>query len=131
MMGLPGETELSIRKSQDYVYSLPIDDFNLAKFTPFPGSPVYQQIREKGSELGSFTEDWEKMDCMQFLFIPKGIARERMEELFIDFYKRHFMRPKVLLGYVSMLWKSPDSWRRFLANLTGFLKFAKTNKRMS
>ncbi len=130
MMGLPGETEESIRKSQAYVYSLPIDDFNVAKFTPFPGSPIYQEIKEKGEQIGSFKEDWEKMDCMQFLFIPKALEKVRMEELFIDFYKRHFMRPKVLLGYVTMLWKSPDSWVRFLKNLTSFLKFAKTNKRM-
>jgi len=37
MMGLPGETEASIKKSKAYVFSLPIDDFNLSKFTPFPG----------------------------------------------------------------------------------------------
>ncbi len=130
MMGLPGETEQSIRKSQQYVYSLPMDDFNLAKFTPFPGSPIYHEITTKGDHLGQFEEDWEKMDCMQFLFIPKAMTKERMEELFIDFYKRHFMRTRVLLGYVSMLWKSPDSWLRFLKNLTDFLQFARTNRRM-
>ncbi len=130
MMGLPGETEASIHKSRQYVYSLPIDDFNLAKFTPFPGSPIYKQITQKGSDLGAFDEDWEKMDCMQFLFVPKGITRERMEVLFIDFYKSHFQRFSVLAGYISMLWKSPDSWKRFLKDLTGFLKFAKSNKRM-
>lgn len=130
MMGLPGETEKSIRTSQQYVYSLPIDDFNLAKFTPFPGSPVYKNIKEKGPEMGDFNEDWERMDCMQFLFVPKDMTQERLEELFIDFYKHHFMRPQVLLGYVTMLWKSPDSWLRFLKNLKSFLAFAKTNKRM-
>ncbi|MFH2057521.1 MAG: radical SAM protein [Pseudomonadota bacterium] len=130
MMGLPGETEESIKKSRQYVYSLPIDDFNLAKFTPFPGSPIYKQIKEQGSQLGTFNEDWEKMDCMQFLFIPKGITRERMEVLFIDFYKSHFKRFKVLMGYVSMIWKSPDSWKRFIKDASGFIKFAATNKRM-
>ncbi len=42
MIGLPGETEKSIRKSMKYVFSLPIDDLNVAKFTPFPGSPIYE-----------------------------------------------------------------------------------------
>ncbi len=130
MMGLPGETEESIRRSQQYVYSLPIDDFNLAKFTPFPGSPIYKEIKEQGSELGTFNEDWEKMDCMQFLFIPKGITKERMDFLFIDFYRSHFKRFKVLMGYVSMIWKSPDSWKRFMKDATGFIKFAMTNKRL-
>jgi hypothetical protein len=72
MMGLPGETEASIRRSMDYVFSLPIDDFNLTKFTPFPGSPIYETIRE----LGDFDEDWEKMDCMHFQFVAKGMTPE-------------------------------------------------------
>jgi anaerobic magnesium-protoporphyrin IX monomethyl ester cyclase len=126
MMGLPGETEASIQKSMDYVFSLPIDDFNLAKFTPFPGSPVYENIHE----MGEFDENWEKMDCMHFLFVPKGITKERMEKLFIEFYKNHFTRPKVLLGYIAMLWRSPDSWLRFLKNAVNFIRFARSNKRL-
>ena len=130
MMGLPGETEASINKSKAYVFSLPIDDFNLSKFTPFPGSPVYKQIKEAGPAMGTFNEDWEKMDCMCFQFVPRGIEPARMEELFIDFYRSHFQRPRVIWGYVAMLWKSPDSWWRFLLNLPSFLRFVTTNKRM-
>jgi anaerobic magnesium-protoporphyrin IX monomethyl ester cyclase len=126
MMGLPGETENSIKKSMDYVFSLPIDDFNLAKFTPFPGSPIYEKIHE----LGQFDEDWEKMDCMHFLFIPEGMTKERMEALFQKFYKAHFMRSKVIWGYATMLWRSPDSWLRFTRNIVDFLKFARSNKRL-
>ncbi|GFO62352.1 B12-binding domain-containing radical SAM protein [Geomonas paludis] len=125
MIGLPGETEQSIRKSMDYVFSLPIDDFNLAKFTPFPGSPVYEKIHE----LGEFQEDWEKMDCMNFLFVTKGMTRERLEELFQEFYRNHFKRHKVLWGYLTMLWRSPDSWLRFLGNLSSFLKFTRKTER--
>jgi anaerobic magnesium-protoporphyrin IX monomethyl ester cyclase len=127
MMGLPGETEQSIRRSKKYVFSLPIDDFNLAKFTPFPGSPIYENIRE----LGEFDENWEKMDCMHFLFVTKGMTRERLEELFADFYRSHFKRPKVLLGYLAMLWRSPDSWLRFFRNLSQFINFTRTSARLA
>ena len=127
MMGLPGETEKSIQCSMAYVFSLPIDDFNLAKFTPFPGSPIYENIHQ----LGEFEEDWEKMDCMRFVFVANGMTRERLDELFIKFYKSHYMRPKVWLGYMAMLWRSPDSWRRFVGNLGDFLKFARSNKRLA
>ncbi|MDK9708516.1 MAG: B12-binding domain-containing radical SAM protein [Desulforhopalus sp.] len=130
MMGLPGETEASIQKSREYVFSLPIDDFNLAKFTPFPGSPVYQQIKQAGGAMGTFHEDWEKMDCMAFQFVPRGMELARMEELFIDFHRRHFQRSRVIWGYVAMLWQSPDSWLRFLRNLPSFLRFISTNKRI-
>ena len=130
MMGLPGESEASIQRSKKYLFSLPVDDFNLAKFTPFPGSPVYRDIKAQGDQLGRFEEDWEKMDCMQFLFIPKGLTREKLDRLFIGFYRSHFMRNKVLFGYVTMIWKSPDSWLRFIKDLAGFIRFAFTNKRM-
>jgi radical SAM superfamily enzyme YgiQ (UPF0313 family) len=125
MMGLPGENEASIRRSMEYVYSLPIDDFNLAKFTPFPGSPIYEKIHQ----LGSFDEDWQKMDCMHFQFVPEGMEKEQLEKLFLQFYKKHFQRNRVLLGYVSMLWKSPDSWLRFIRSAGQFLRFALSNKR--
>ena len=81
MMGLPGESEESIKRSMNYVFSLPIDDFNLAKFTPFPGSPLYENI----NEMGTFEENWDKMDCMNFLFVPNGMEKKRLEELFIEF----------------------------------------------
>lgn len=126
MMGLPGETEESIRMSMDFVFSLPLDDFNLTKFTPFPGAPLYNRIREQGR----FEEDWEKMDCMHFVFIPKGMTREVLEKRFQTFYKRHFLRPRTLTGYAGMLRHSPESWVRFIRHLPDFIRFAKTNERL-
>jgi anaerobic magnesium-protoporphyrin IX monomethyl ester cyclase len=127
MLGLPGETKSSIQKSMDYVFSLPIDDINVSKFTPFPGTPLY----EKAHELGTFDEDWEKMDCMHFLFVPKGMTGEHLEKLFVRFYRKHFMRPKMLLGYIAMIWRSPDSWKRFLTDFGGFFRFVRTDTRIA
>ena len=128
MMGLPGETEQSIKNSKKYVFSLPIDDFNLAKFTPFPGSPIYQQIKQ-GEVMGSFDENWERMDCMEFLFVPNSIKKEKMEKLFVDFYRSHFMRHRTLFNYITMIWKSPDSWHRFFQNFFSFMGFVINKKR--
>ncbi len=125
MVGLPGETVESIRKSIRFYRSLPIDEINVAKFTPFPGTPLYENL----NETGEFNEDWEKMDCMNFLFIPKGLNKELLERYFIKFYKTHFMRFRTIWNYISMIWKSPDSWKRFLFNLKGFLAFAISDKR--
>ncbi len=127
MVGLPGETEQSIKRSMDYIFNLPIDDLNVAKFTPFPGSPLYENIHQ----LGTFNEDWAQMDCMGFQFVTNGMTEKRLEELFSEFYRTHFHRKEVLLGYVAMLWKSPHSWWRFVKNLGGFLSFVKRGKRLS
>jgi radical SAM superfamily enzyme YgiQ (UPF0313 family) len=125
MIGLPGETEESIRRSMRYVHSLPIDDLNVAKFTPFPGTPLYRDIRSHGT----FDEDWNRMDCMHFLFVPRGLTEERLQSLFMEFYKRHFMRPRTAWGYFTMLWRSPDSWRRFWSDAGTFFSFARNNRR--
>lgn len=126
MIGLPGENEQSIHRTMNYVFNLPIDDFNLTKFTPFPGSPIYENIEQ----FGTFDNDLTKMDCMHFQFIPHGMTKERLEELFNLFYNSHFKRTNVILGYFTMLWKSPDSWFRFGSNFFAFVKFAATNKRI-
>jgi anaerobic magnesium-protoporphyrin IX monomethyl ester cyclase len=127
MIGLPGETEESIQRTRDFLFSLPVDDFNLTKFTPFPGAPVYKNIHN----YGEFNEDWSRMDCMHFLFIPFGFTRKRLEELHVSFYRQHFKRPRVLLDYAAMLWRSPDSWRRFIINFGSFIRFARSGKRFS
>lgn len=121
MLGLPGETEATIDKTMEYIFSLPLDEFNLSKLTPFPGAPIYQDIREHGT----FEENWEQMNALNFMFIPKGFTRERLEKRHVEFYKRHFTRPRTLLGYVAMIWKSPDSWRRFWMDLPALVRFKK------
>jgi len=125
MVGLPGETTSSLKRSITYLKSLPIDELNVAKFTPFPGSPLYEKIHD----FGSFTENWESMDCMSFQFIPQGMTSAKMEELFLEFYKTHFKQPRILLNYVAMLKHSPDSWLRFAANLGSFLYFARHSEK--
>ena len=121
MLGLPGETGESIAKSMEYVLSLPLDEFNLSKLTPFPGAPMYADIHEHGT----FDENWGLMNAANFTFIPKGFTQEQLEEKHLEFYRQYFSRPRILLNYLSMIWKSPDSWRRFWMNLPTFLRFTR------
>jgi radical SAM superfamily enzyme YgiQ (UPF0313 family) len=118
MMGLPGETEESIDKSIKYALDIPLNDMNLTKFTPFPGSPIYKDI----NRYGTFNEKWELMNCTNFVFIPNGLTPERLEDRYRYFYRRHFERHHILFDYMTMIWRSPDSWVRFLLNLRDFLR---------
>lgn len=124
MMGLPGETEESINKTMDYVFSLPLDEFNLSKLTPFPGAPLYGEVKN----CGSFHEDWEMMNALNFVFVPQGFTLERIEERYREFYRRYFRRPHILWNYAGMIWKSPHSWMRFMKNLGTFLSFSRSYK---
>ncbi len=85
MMGLPGETEASIGATSDFTLSLGLDDMNMSKFTPFPGAPVWATVTREGT----LEEDWRKMNCLNFVYVPKGIeSRETLDRL----YNRHVKR---------------------------------------
>jgi len=66
MMGLPGETEESIRRTSDFALELGLDDMNMTKFTPFPGAPIWKTLAEEGE----MNEDWRLMNCLHFVFVP-------------------------------------------------------------
>ena len=85
MMGLPGETVETIQKTSDLAVSLGLDDMNTSKFTPFPGAPVWQTIHE----AGTLDEDWRKMNCLNFVFLPKDIDSVETLDLL---YNRHVKR---------------------------------------
>ena len=118
MMGLPGETEASVRKTTDFVLSLGLDDMNMSKFTPFPGAPVWSRI----SEQGSFENDWKKMNCLNFVFVPEGIgSRERLDQLYNEHVKRFYSDPGWRRRFRGRIWEHRRSIGYFLTHLPAFL----------
>lgn len=124
MLGLPGEDEESIRRTIDYALSLPLDEINVTKFTPFPGAPVYKTIRE----FGEFDENWELMNCINTVFVPTGMTRDQLDGLYDEFIRRFYHRPHINLNYAKMLWKSPHSILTFMRNLPKILAFQMKQK---
>jgi radical SAM superfamily enzyme YgiQ (UPF0313 family) len=124
MVGLPGEDEAAIRRTIDYALSLPLDEINVTKFTPFPGAPIYRTIREQGT----FEENWELMNCMNFVFVPHGMTKAQLEGLYDEFIRRFFHRTRIHWGYTKMLWKSPHSIMTFLRHLPEILAFEMKQK---
>jgi radical SAM superfamily enzyme YgiQ (UPF0313 family) len=119
MMGLPGETEETIRTTGDFILSLRLDDMNMAKFTPFPGAPLWATIREEGLLI----EDWQLMNCLNFVFLPNGISSwERLDELYNRHVKRFYTdrqwRRKTARRFWEhrwSLWRLLRDWPSFLA----------------
>lgn len=119
MMGLPGETEQTIKKTTDFIEELRLDDMNITKFTPFHGAPAYQTIHEEGT----FDEKWELMNCMNFVFVPKGIgSKEKMEKLHRQAIKRFYTGHNWMKKFWPLMFKCPDSTFRLIKNLPTFLR---------
>jgi radical SAM superfamily enzyme YgiQ (UPF0313 family) len=103
IVGLPGETEETIRRSMEYALRTDFDEINVSKFTPFPGAPAYGNIRE----LGEFDEDWPKMNLLNFVFVPRGLTREKLEDLYSEFIRRFYQRPHIMARYTRLMIQSP------------------------
>jgi len=117
MMGLPGETEESIRQTSDFIISLGLDDMNMSKFTPFPGAPLWPTIKEEGD----FNEDWRLMNCLNFVFIPNGItSKERLDLLYNKHVKRFYSDPEWRRKFRRRLWQHRKSLAYLIRHLPSF-----------
>ena len=74
-------------KTSDFVMSLGLDDMNMAKFTPFPGAPIWKTVKSEGK----FENDWRLMNCLNFVFIPEAIeSKEKLDQLYNMHVKRFY-----------------------------------------
>lgn len=123
MMGLPGETEASIQKTSDLVLSLGLDDMNMSKFTPFHGAPVWRTIHEQGQ----LEEDWRRMNCLNFVFLPEAIeSREVLDQLYNTHVKRFYSDPAWRRKIRRRTWEHRHSFWRLLRDLPSFLSAMRT-----
>jgi radical SAM superfamily enzyme YgiQ (UPF0313 family) len=117
MMGLPGETEESIKRTSDFIISLGLDDMNMAKFTPFPGAPLWKTIREEGL----FNEDWRLMNCLNFVFVPKGMAsEEKLDQLYNEHVKRFYSDKAWRQRFRKRIWQHRKSLLYLLRHMPAF-----------
>jgi len=119
IIGFPGDTEETIRRTIDYACSVPFDEINVSKFTPFLGAPVYRNIHQ----FGKFEENWEKLNLLNFVFIPEGLTREKLEELYREFILRFYNRPSVMFNYMKLMLSSPCHIKRIVQGLPEFSKY--------
>jgi magnesium-protoporphyrin IX monomethyl ester (oxidative) cyclase len=122
MMGLPGETPETARRTSDFIMSLGLDDMNLSKFTPFPGAPCYASIREEGE----FNEDWRLMNCLNFVFLPKGFSsREEMDALYNWHIRRFYDSKAYRRRFSKRLWQHRWSLWHLVRNLPRVVQAAR------
>jgi radical SAM superfamily enzyme YgiQ (UPF0313 family) len=97
IIGLPGETRDSLRKTKESILGLPLDDICLEFFTPFPGTVLYDQIVAEGVPI----PDWEDMNTLKLTYIPVGFEEKELRDAFKDIIKRFYLRPRIIYGYMK------------------------------
>lgn len=116
MVGFPGETWASMRLTRQLALALPLDDITVMHLTPFPGSEIYRSA----SQSGTFEEDWRKMNVLNIVFVPRGLAREDLERGKIDILRAFYLRPAHLL---RQCWETLGNPRLYWPMFKSFLAF--------
>ncbi len=118
MLGHPTEGIDSLEETAAFLRRAELDLCQITKFTPYPGTPSYGDIRRHGS----FEEDWEKMNAMNFVFLPEGLDEATLERYFDRCYRSFYTRPDILLGLVRSMVREPRFAMRLASNARVYLR---------
>jgi len=110
IIGLPGETEATIRQTIDYAKALPLDIALFHVAAPYPGTPFFFKVVEnKWFRPGT---RWEQVD------MDKGTVLDYPDlsaEKLLYWQKRAFrewaMRPGPIMTYLKMLFSDPQTFK--------------------
>ncbi len=124
IFGLPFETEKTMKTSIRFAKKIPLSDVSVFMLTPFPGSRMY----DIAEQYGTIENDFDKMNVLNVVFVPKGLSKEKLLYFQRRFMKEFYLRPRILVNYIKRLASNPQNFIRMLKAFYGFLKsiFGKT-----
>lgn len=79
IVGLDGDTEESLEALPQAVNDLGVDMPLFFVLTPFPGTPLFAEMKAAGRVL---TEDWSRYDQNNVVFQPESMSPARLAELY-------------------------------------------------
>ena len=116
ILGFPHEDKETLQHTEEFATTLSLDDMSVNFMTPFPGSLLYRDAHL----YGTFDADWRKMNMLEVVFIPRGLTQADLIKASHNLWKRFYLRPRIVFGYLLRLMKNPAIG---LDLLKGFLAF--------
>jgi anaerobic magnesium-protoporphyrin IX monomethyl ester cyclase len=99
VLGLPGDTEETVRESMDFAVKSGLSDASFFVATPYPGTRLWNEVKDR------LPSNWTDFD--QDAFIPVScteyITPARLLDLVRIANRRFYFRPKVILHIARYL----------------------------
>lgn len=101
VIGYPGETSAEIDQTIDFSIKLDPDYSQFSIITPFPGTPLYHELKEKGLLA---TEDWSKYTVLEPVinYEKLGLSNKLVENKLAKAYLKFYTRPGYLIKHRGM-----------------------------
>jgi len=121
IMGLPGDTEITLRKTLDYAKAVPLDSIQAFPLIPTPGELSYDWAKNKGYLISEDYSQWlNKNGGYNCVISRPDLTKEQVEWWAEKFYKEFIFRISFVLYKIK---QSLKSWQEFKRNFKTFLKF--------
>lgn len=127
MVGHPGDTAETIDQTIAFATRLKLDDVVVTINTPMPGSQQYEHADEYGRLDVS---DWSRFNYHNPVFVPHGLPREVLLAKHREFYRRFYLRPRILWRYFRSFLRATGP-RRLLKILSASRFLVQDRQRMS
>jgi anaerobic magnesium-protoporphyrin IX monomethyl ester cyclase len=107
MLGNPGETEESLKKTIDYAISLKPDIFVFNLATPFPGTEMFNWAKGNGYLK---TTDWDDYDLGQLVMNLPSVSSDLIMKYYKLAYRKSYLRLAYLIKRIAKI-RSYDSFK--------------------
>jgi anaerobic magnesium-protoporphyrin IX monomethyl ester cyclase len=97
VLGFPGETEQTARETVRFVKELDPDDVGFYVATPYPGTPMYEQVIKNGWLR---VTDFDKYDTANPTFETPQLSMEKIREIRYKAYQQFYLRPSYVLKMI-------------------------------
>jgi len=94
VLGFPGETEKTAQETINLVKELNPDDVGFYIATPYPGTPMYEQVIKNGWLR---VTDFDKFDTAGPTFETPTLSMQKATELRAKAYQDFYLRPRYVL----------------------------------
>jgi anaerobic magnesium-protoporphyrin IX monomethyl ester cyclase len=118
ILGLPGETEMTMRETIDFAKSLPLSVANFTIATPYPGTKLWLEAEKRGF-LKDVSYDKLLVNLPDKLFyIPEGLTAKIVQSYEVKAYREFYRNPKFIYRQLKQIKDLPDLIRKARAFLT-------------
>ncbi len=96
MIGIPSETEDTIKETMVFIKKTKLDNIKVNFFTPYPGSPIYKNIKK----VGNFYQDWQKFNGAFPMFASTHLNEEKLLYAAKKMLKEFYFRPRIVINFL-------------------------------
>lgn len=103
IVGHPGETVETIEQTIQVALDMALDDIIVTLNTPLPATEQCREVHR----YGTMTEaDWSKFNMWNPVFIPAGLSEDILQKKHKEFYRRFYLRPRIMWRYFCSFFSS-------------------------